>query len=308
VKAQIGDHVKAGELLASLDARDLDTAVRRATAACDEVREAMLEADSSIAASNASLELAQATFARMQDLYNKKSLSTQEFDETQANLKSAQAAHEMTLARRRELDSKLRQADQEVSAAEVNRSYAEIAAPFAGLVTSKSVESGNLAMPGSPLFTIEREGPFRLEAAVEDSRLGSIRLGQPVSAHLDVVDRPVDARVSEIVPGVDALSRSGTVKIDLPPLGGLRSGGFGRAVFTLGKRKLIAVPAGAVATNGQLESVYVSENGLARARLVTLGQRLDDSVEVLSGLNEGEEVIFPVPRTLSDGVRVEARP
>ena len=307
VRAQAGDHVKAGQVLAVLDARDLEASLRSAAAGLDEVRQAMGEADGAVAASKAGLDLAQATFARMQDLYNKKSISTQEFDEAQARLKAAQAQHEMGLARRKQLDSKLRQAEQAVNASEVNRSFAEVTAPFAGLVTVKSIETGNLVTPGAPLFTIEREGAFRLEAAVEESRLGSIRVGQGAGVHLEGVEREIEARVTEIVPSVDASSRSGTVKIDLPALATLRTGMFGRASFQMGERKLIAVPSGAVHENGQLESVYVAEEGVARTRLVTVGQKWNKQTEVLSGLAEGEKVIYPVPREMADGIRVEVR-
>ncbi len=105
-------------------------------------------------------------------------------------------------------------------ATEVTRSYAEVLAPFAGVVTAKSVEPGNLALPGAPLLTIEREGAYRLEASVEESQLAAIRVGQPVSVTLDGVDRTLDARVSEIVPAVDAASRAYIVKIDLPAIAG----------------------------------------------------------------------------------------
>ena len=76
---------------------------------------------------------------------------------------------------------RLARVQQEVRATEVTRSYAEITAPFAGVVTAKTVEPGTLALPGAPLLTIEREGAYRLEASVEESRLAAIRVGQPVS-------------------------------------------------------------------------------------------------------------------------------
>ena len=82
----------------------------------------------------------------------------------------------------------------------------------------RSVEPGTLAVPGAPLLTIEREGAYRLEASVEESHLAAIRVGQPVSVTLDGVDRRIEARVSEIVPAVDAASRAYTVKIDLPAM------------------------------------------------------------------------------------------
>ncbi len=307
VKVQVGDQVRQGQLLVVLDARDLDSIVAQAAAARDEVRNVIPEADSAVAAAKADLSLAQSTFQRMNELYQKKSISDQEFDEASAKLKTAQAAFEMARAKRNQLDGRLAQADQQVRAAQVTRSYAEVQAPFAGIVTAKSVDPGNLATPGAPLFTIERDG-YRLEASVEESKLGAIRAGQPVSVTLDGIDRTLDARVSEIVPAVDAASRAYTVKIDLPREPGLRSGIFGRARFQLGGRPVLAIPFAAVTERGQLQSVFVAENGFARTRLITLGDKAKDQVEVLSGLSAGDKVIFPVPQDLADGARVEVKP
>jgi multidrug efflux system membrane fusion protein len=308
VKVQAGDRVREGQSLVTLDTRDLDVSSRRAEAARDEVRTAVPEADSAVAAAKANLDLAQVTFGRIQDLFQKKSISNQEFDEASARLKAAQAAYDMALARRTQFNAKLAQVDQEVHATEVTRSYADLLAPFAGIVVSRSIEPGSLAAPGEPLLTIEREGAYRLEASVEEDHLAAIRVGQPVSVTLDSVEHPIDARVSEIVPAVDAASRAYTVKIDLPPLTAVRSGMFGRAAFQLASRSLVAIPAEAVVERGQLQSVLVADNGLARTRLITAGQKVNDRVEVLSGLSAGERVIFPVPRGLADADRVEVRP
>ena len=261
VKVQVGDRVREGQLLVVLDARDLDASASRAGAAREEVRSGIPEADSAVAAAKANLDLVQSTFKRMNELYEKKSISDQEFDEASAKLKAAQAGFEMARAKRTQLDSKLSQADQEVRAAQVTRSYAEVQAPFAGIVTAKSVDPGNLAAPGAPLLTIERDG-YRLEAQVEASKLSAIHPGQAVSVTLDGIDRSIDARVSEIVPAVDAASRAYIVKIDLPAEPGMRSGIFGRARFQLGGRDVLAIPAGAVTERGQLQSVFVVEGGL----------------------------------------------
>jgi multidrug efflux system membrane fusion protein len=310
VRVQVGDRVREGQALVALDARDLDVNSRRAEAAREAVRASLPEAESGIAAAKANLDLAQSTFGRMQELFGKKSISNQEFDEASARVKSAQAAYEMEQARRGTLNARLAQAEQEVRSMEVVRSYAEIAAPFAGVVVAKWVEPGSMATPGAPLLTIEKEGAFRLEAAVEESRMGSIRVGQAVSVMIDGANRTFEAKVSEIVPAMDAASRSGTVKIDLPgsaTSATLRSGAFGRAVFPQGNRQMLAIPAGAVTERGQLQSVIVAENGVARTRLITVGQKTKDRVEVLSGLAAGEKVVFPASAALSDGDRVEVR-
>jgi RND family efflux transporter MFP subunit len=308
VKVQAGDRVHAGQPLIVLDSRDLEAGYRQADAALAEARSAMLEADNGISAAQANLDLAQVTFGRMKELFDKRSISNQEFDEVSARLKVAKANHEMALSKRTQLQSKIAQAEQGRKSAEVMRSYAEIASPFAGAVTGKTVEPGNLAAPGAPLLTIEREGAYRLEVSVEESRLAGMRTGQPVTVSLDALGRTIEGRISEIVPAIDAASRGFTVKIDLPALRELRSGLFGRARFTLGRRQVLAAPAAAIQERGQLASVLVADGGIARTRLVTLGQKSGDRVEILSGLNPGEKIVFPAPAGVSDGIRVEVRP
>jgi len=307
VKVQTGDRVREGQLLVTLDARDLDVNSHRSEAALEEVRSSMPEADSAVVGAKANLDLAQTTFNRMQDLFNKKSISNQEFDEASGKLKAAQAAYQMTLAKRAQLNAQAARVEQDVRASQVARSYAEITAPFAGVVTVKTVDPGTLAVPGTPLLTIEREGAYRLEASVDESHLAAIRVGQPVSVTLDGIDRTLAARVSEIVPAVDAASRSYIVKIDLPSGPALRSGTFGRASFTMGNRVVLSIPGAAVTARGQLQSVLVAENGVARTRLITAGSKNSDRLEILSGLTAGDKVIFPVPQGLSDGAAVEVR-
>jgi RND family efflux transporter MFP subunit len=307
VRAQVGDRVRQGQPLVVLDSRDLDAAYKQAVAANKEAKDALPEAENGIAAAKAQLELAQATFRRMQDLFKKDSISNQEFDEATAKLKVAQAAYEMALAKRTQLVSKIAQTEQAVESAGIVRGYAEIVSPFSGTVTEKTVDVGNLATPGAPLLTIERDGSYRLEAAVEESKLTAVRLNQQVTVVLDALGRTVQGRVSEIVPAVDASSRAFIVKIDLPEIAGLKSGIFGRARFLMGREQVIAVPAAAVAQRGQLSTVLVAENGRAQSRLVTLGGHSDGNVQVLSGLNPGDKVIFPVPENVSDGARVEVR-
>jgi RND family efflux transporter MFP subunit len=307
VAVRAGDRVRAGQLLVRLDSRDLEAQYLQAEAARNEARSGIAEADSAIAAAKANLELAQVTHKRMSDLFEKRSISSQEFDEAAAKLKVAGAGYEMAVARKTQLASKIAQAEQGFRGAEIMRGYAELAAPVSGVVTEKSVEPGNLAAPGAPLLTIEAEGDYRLEAAVEESRLSAISPGQTATVLLDAIGHSLNGRVSEIVPAVDAASRAFTVKIELPPSPLIRSGMFGRAQFALGKRQALSVPAGAVVQRGQLSSLYVADSGVARARLVTLGASLDGRIEVISGLNAGDRVIFPAPDGLADGARVEVR-
>ena len=306
VSAQVGDHVREGQALITLDARDLDANLRRAEAGRAEVESAIPELENATAAAKANLDLAQSTFKRMEELAAKKSISNQELDEASGRLKAAQANYDMVRSRRAQVTSKMATVDQEVRAAGIMRDYAKLAAPFSGVVITRTVEPGNLATPGVPLLTIEQDGLYRLEAAVDESKLASVRVGQAVEAVLEA-DRKLNARVAEIVPSVDAASRTYIVKLDLPATPQLRTGMFGRAIFPLGTQKIVAIPQGALTEHGQLQSVFVVEDGVAHTRLLTTGRRTQDAVEVLSGLNAGEKVVLPVPAGLQDGARVEVR-
>lgn len=308
VRVQAGDGVRDGQLLVLLDARDLEVNYKRAEAGRDEARSAQAEADNALAAAKAQLDLAKATFGRMQELFDKKSISNQEFDEATARRKAAEAAYEMAAAKGGQVRARIAQAEQEVQAAGITRGYAEIRAPFGGIVTAKAAEPGSMATPGAPLITIERAGDYRLEAAVEESRVKSVRAGQAVSVSLEALGRTLAARVSEVVPAVDPASRAYLVKIDLPAVAQLRSGMFGRASFSGSARSVLAVPAAAVTERGQLQSVMVADGGYAHTRLITVGQKSGDRVEALSGLSAGEKVVCPLPAGLSDGARVEVRP
>ena len=308
VAVQVGDRVKEGQELITLDAQDLDANVRRAEAAEAEVRAAIPEAENGVAGAMANLDLAQSTFKRMEALASRNSISNQEFDEASAKLKSSQAAYDMARARRSQLDSRLAQAEQEILAARIMRDYTRISAPFAGIMTARNAEPGNLAAPGAPLLTLEHEGAYRLEASVDESKLSLVNPGQTVEVALEALDRRLTSRISEIVPVVDPASRAYTVKVDLPMLPNLRSGMFGRACFPVGSRKVLTVPPAAVQERGQLQSVFVIDDGIARNRLIKTGKRDANTLEVLSGLTEGERLVSPIPWALADGVRVEVRP
>ncbi len=304
VRVQAGDHVPAGHTLIVLDRRDLEANLRRSEAARAEAESALDETESAIRAARANFELARVTHKRFQDLLSNASVSQQELDESQARVQSAEAALEMAASRRRQIESRRSQAEAGIAAARVALDYATLTAPFAALVTERKADPGSLATPGAPLLTLEREGSPRLEASIDESRLDLVRVGESVTVEIDGLNRTVTGRVAEVVPSVDAATRSFTIKIDLPALPGLRSGMFGRAGFAAGKRAALLVPQSAVLERGQIRSVYVVEGDTARLRFVTLGEGRDGQREVLSGLTAGERIIVTPPQLLADGGRV----
>jgi multidrug efflux pump subunit AcrA (membrane-fusion protein) len=304
IRVQAGDSVQAGQTLVILDRRDLEATVRRADATRAEAESAVAETENAIASARASLDLARVTHRRFQDLLVKASVSQQEFDESQARLRSAEAALEMAVSKRRQVEARRSQAEAEIAAARVALGYATLIAPFAGLVTERKADPGSLATPGTPLLTIEREGNLRLEASIDESRLGLVRMGESIEIEIDSLKRTLTGRVVEIVPSVDSTTRTFTAKIGLPALPGLRAGMFGRAAFVCGKRDTLMVPQSAVLERGQIRSVHVVERDTARLRFVTVGETRDNRREILSGLTTGEKIIVAPPPLLADGGRV----
>lgn len=308
VRVQSGDAVKAGQVIAVIDARDIDTSRRQAEAGRRAAQDSQPEADSAVEAAQAQLDLAQSSQRRMKSLFDDKSITAQEFDEVQARLKTARAAYEMARAKRHQLDARVGQADEAVAQTKLQASFANVTAPFAGTVIERKAEPGMLASPGSPIVVIEQGGAYRLEASVDETRLAKIRPGMLVRVHLDAFDKEFAARVGEVVPALDPGSHSFVVKVNLPGVAGLRSGVFGRLLFEFGERETLAVPASALVHEGQIDRLFVAEGNAARGRMVKAGTRSGDMVEILSGLSAGELVIERPPQTLADGARIEVRP
>jgi RND family efflux transporter MFP subunit len=289
VNAREGDRVRAGQILAVIDDSQPRAAAEQATAAVNAAKNEALAANSQFA-------LAVATLRRYQHLYQEKSVSPQEFDQIRAQCQSAEARRDMAKAGEAQAGAALTQA-------RTSLSYTRIRAPFDGLITEKKAEVGTLAAPGMAIFTIEDTHHFRLETAVDESNIGLVHMGQSVAVTLDALGTATLAgRVGQIVPAADPASRSFVVKVELPADSRVRSGLFGRARFARGQRTALLVPDTAPVERGQLRGVYViGSKSIAELRYVTLGNGIGKQVEVLSGLQPGEELIAdPGGRDFSD--------
>jgi RND family efflux transporter MFP subunit len=280
-----GQRVHAGDLLVEIDDREARAKSAQATGGVDEV-------DQSIAAARANAEVMAKTYARFSALRDRNSVSAQEFDEVAAKNSAAQAQLQQMLARRM-------QARAGIAEAETFLSYSRVRSPIDGIVTARMIDPGAQAAPGMPLLTVEDDAHYRVETSVDEELATRVRASDAVT-----IDG-VAARVTNIVPAVDPTTRSALVKIDLPVRTSLRSGAFVHVAFTTGSRSGITVPATSIVRRGELASVFVVGNdGIARMRLVTIGEAQGGRVEVLSGLDDGERIVGRVTNEVQDGVRV----
>jgi RND family efflux transporter MFP subunit len=294
IRAHEGDRVQRGQVLALIDDSQPRAAVERATAAD-------LAAQQQLVAADTDLSLAESTLQRYQSLYERKSVSPQEFDEVKARQQAALARREMAQAGQAQAKAALTQA-------RTSLGYARIRAPFDGVVTAKKADSGALASPGMPIFTVEDMRRYRLEATVNESDLRYVRPGQQVPVAIDALDNAgLKGKVVEIVPAADPASRTFLVKIELPADARLRSGLFGRAQFSRGDRQAMLIPRSAVVERGQLQGIFVlDQNQVASLRYITLGKSSGSEIEVLAGLQDGERLVANPGELELNGKRVEA--
>lgn len=279
IRAQEGDRVHSGQVLAIIDDAQPRSAVDQAMAA-------VTAAEKELSAADSDLALARATRERYQQLYEKKSVSPQEFDEIKARYQSAEARRDMARAGQAQANAALAQV-------RTSLGYTHIRAPFTGVVTEKKADAGTLASPGMPIFTIEDTRSYRLEVTVDESDLRLVRIGQVSPVRIDALGNvQLSGKVAQIVPAVDPASRSFLVKIGLPADARLRSGLFGRARFPRGERSALLIPRTSLVERGQLQGVYVLDtNQIAGLRYVTLGKSAGEQIEVLSGLQDGDKLV-----------------
>jgi RND family efflux transporter MFP subunit len=296
VRAQEGDRVQSGQILAVIDDSQARAAVEQSAAAVTAAQKEISSAESELA-------LAQSTLKRYQQLIDKKSISPQEFDEIKTRSQAAESRRDLARAGEAQANAALTQA-------RTSLANTQIRAPFAGVVTEKKADAGTFASPGTPLFTLEDTRSYRLEAMVDESDIRLARVGASVPVLLDSVQSAeFRGKVAQIVPAADAASRSFVVKIELPADARFRSGLFGRALFPRGKRSALLIPRTTIVERGQLRGVFVIDaNQIAQLRYVTLGKAFGEQVEVLSGLQQGEKLVAaPGDRDLG-GKQIAPRP
>jgi RND family efflux transporter MFP subunit len=303
VRVAPGDRVRLGQLLVVLDGRDLDARTRSAKASAVSAQQRATAADAETRAAEASVALARVTHDRIVSLQAKRSATQQELDEATATLRAAEARAAAAAARLQEATAAVTSAQADSEAASTTESFTQITAPFDGVVTEKMIEPGNMASPGTPLLRLEDTRGFRLDVRVDESRVSTLSVGASVAVVIDSGPGdggpPLQSAISEIARAVDSDARAFLVKIALPMASGLRSGMFGRARFSAGRRRVLVIPPEAVVRHGQVTSAFVVADGVARLRLINVSGR-----EVLAGLSNGERVIVEPSPEVIDGRRV----
>ena len=310
IRVNAGDRVRAGDVLLTLDGRDVTAHTAQARASAVAAEKALTQARAADRAAEADHRLATAWQQRIATLHAQNSATDQERDEAEARLSAAAARLAGTLAGIEGADAHLASTRAAVGIATATESFATVRAPFDGLVTERLIDPGNLAVPGVPLLRIESDGARQVVVRVDEARAAYVHTGDRVGVSIDAAAEPgtdgnaLEGVVAEVARAVGADHRAFTVKVNLPPTVTARTGSFARVVFRGAPRRTLLVPAPAIQRHGQVLSVYVVQGRVARLRLIRAGPSSSEGVEVLAGLDAGESIVVSPLTGLADGAHV----
>jgi RND family efflux transporter MFP subunit len=299
-EVDIGDHVKAGGLLAELAVRELDHQIAQNEATLVQLKAALQQA-------HANLDLAQVTWTRDEPLVRKgwatQQQGTVDVDTVNAQ-KAAVGVAQANVAAQESLLKMLRQ----------NRDYALVVAPFDGVITKRNVDVGSLvqgdATSGTFMFTIMQSQVIRVRVYVpQDSAFG---LGPGVEAIVRVPEIPGRAfpgKVTRVAEALETGTRTLLTEIDIPnPDAALQPGTYCIVDLSIPRKTpSLLVPADATIFNQNGLQVAVVEGGTVHIRKISVTHDLGTQVEVDAGVEPGDQVILNPPINLGEGSKVQAR-
>ncbi len=303
-----GDRVKAGQVLAQLDATERSTELAEAQAEADAMETSLRasqvqieEQTQEIARLQAELDYLQLRQNRFATLVAEGAIAQDDLDivasevsAKQAAIRKAKAARARLLAEVDQNRAKVGQARAEVSTAAVMQSYTKLQSPISGIVQTRMVDPGVVVQPGMGVLKIGDYSRVRLQANVAQEDAGYIRIGTPIQAQVPgVTDQPLIGKITSIFPQTNNDTR--TVRVEAVvdnPQNRLLSGQFlEMTLLTNRKANTISVPRNAVGEFNGADSVWVIEDNQAQRRQVETGMISGDRIEITQGLKMGDRVI-----------------
>ncbi|MFL6696487.1 MAG: efflux RND transporter periplasmic adaptor subunit [Vitreoscilla sp.] len=280
----IGSRVDKGEVLAEIEAPELDQQVSQAQAARDQTA--------------STVALAQSTVDRWDALRKKDVVSQQDLDERRAALVQARAnlaAADANLQRLRQLES-----------------FKRVTAPFAGIITKRNIDVGDLIdTSGKPLFLLSQTDPLRVYVNVPQSYANLVRTGQGVIVtQAELQNQQFKGLVTRTSGSIDASTRTMQVEVSLPNKdGALLPGAYVQVALPLSASAALSVPSNALLFRGEGTRVAVIDaQGKVKLHPVTLGRNSGTTVEVTSGLQATDRLVLNPPDSLVDGDVVTTQP
>ncbi len=307
----MGDHVAAGQVMAEIDAPELQEQVRQIMAALNQARASLEQAQANYQTERARDDLARTTAARWANLLKRGVVSKQENDQQQSNA----AAHAATVEALAKAVSAAKSSEAAAAAnlARVREllGYLKVRAPFAGVVTLRNLDAGALVTAGNTLlFRIAQTGTMRTYINLPQVYADTAKPGTP--AVLAVADRPgarYSGTIAHVASALDPATRTMLVEIRVPNRdGSLLPGMYVQVTLSAARRTPpLLVDSDALRTRAEGASMaVVGADGRVHIRKVALGRDYGSEIEVMGGVEEGERVVVNPNDDVRDGVQVKA--
>jgi RND family efflux transporter MFP subunit len=297
----IGSKVKTGDLLAVLTAPEIDDQLNQARAQLNQMEAALKQA-------GATRSLAQATDKRTAELVKNGWQSQQQGDTDRLNLQAQSAAVDVARAN-------LAAQQAQVARLEKEQAYERVIAPFDGVITQRSVDTGSLvtadSASGTPMFSIARTNVLRVQVYVPQDAAIGVKEGIGAIVRVpEIVGREFHGRVARTAEALQAGTRTLLTEIDIDnPDDALAAGVYCTVTLELPRTNpVIVVPADALIVNSNGTQVAVLEDGKAHIRKVVIADDDGARVSIADGLKEDDKVIVGLPVDLEDGAPVTIRP
>ncbi len=317
ILADLGDPVKAGQVLVQLDNEKQQyvyeqqkAALARTLAqygAADPQHLPEIERTPDVLKAKAELVQANQSFARADELFSRTLISQQAYDDAKTAVQSKQASYDSALQGARNLRASIQASEATMKLAARQLRDTEIRAAFDGFVEKRLVNLGELVKAQMPVMAIVRLDPLKVTAELPERMAPWISEGRPVELHVDAYrDRTFTGKVTRISPVVNPSTRAFPFEAVVPNSdAALKPGTFARVHVESGKvDDVLTLPYGALQYRYGVNRVFVVKNDRLVLRELQIGERLGDRVEIASGVEAGERVAITDVDTLSDGALV----
>lgn len=320
VAVDLGALVREGQVVARLVPTDFDLRVQQAEAALAQARArlglppdgAADQVDPEVTAlvrqRAAMLREAQLNRDRTRTFVDRGISPRASLDTAEAALQVAEGQHQDAIEEIRNRQAVLAQRRSELQIARQQRQDSVLRAPISGAVRQRQVTLGEYRTAGTPVMTIVRTNPLRLQVSVPERVTTGLRVGLPVRVRVDGETTAHSGTLARIGAAIDETNRSLPIEAVVDnPQGELRPGQFATADIVVSTEdKALVVPADAIVTFAGVQKVLVVKDGVAREQRIRTGRRSGDRVEVLEGL-DAAAVVVRAPGDLVDGTAVTAQ-
>ena len=320
IYVDVGDHVKAGQVLAILEVPELSAQVAGAKADIQRYQDAVRRSESEIQRAESTHAAYHAAYSRLKQASESRPglIAEQELDDSMAKDKETAAQIESARAALAESQSQLVSARTDLDRLSALEAYSHITAPYAGVVTKRYADTGALIQAGTasetqsmPVVQLAEWSKLRLVVPVPESAVPQLQLGSAVQVHVSAMNRDFQGRVARFADALNDETRTMHTEIDVENSDGtLKEGMYAEARIILKQQNdALTIPIQALERNSTGGTVLIVDaQGRVEERQVKLGAESSDRVEILAGLAENDRVVIGNRGEFRAGEKVRPKP